>query len=549
MTFLAPFFWVFSALAAPVVLFYLVRERPRRQVVSQIFFWPEDHSSLSESSRWRKLRRWFSLLLQLLFLFLLVAALTRPIWPWATVAAKPLILILDGSASMRTADVKPNRFEAAREAAETMALGSHIPVAVILTGSPPRVLSGWTDSRREIAAAFSEVQPGDMVVSPREAIDLAKALAKSRDAGIWFFTDGVWDGALSEPTLDGIRIVKFGGEAANAGISRFSARRSPSAPGEVSIFVEALRSPATGGPQAMLTLERNGRVTDSREMRLMDSEPWRKSWTFQEEEAANYRATIDGYNGDQLAFDNSFQISVPPLPAVEAVLVSKPDRFLEAALSAVPAFNYVRLWPPDSLRFGDASKLWIFCGVLPPPDFQAAGLVLIAPETGGFFGEKLGVMKDPLITEVLQDSELMRHVSLQNVFLKDVTEFQPAEGATNFVASAGRPLVFGKWSGSPRWVVFSMDPSTSDLVTRAAFPVLISNIVQSLRGDLGNPVSAAGASPELSRLISHVPDSQVSLPQTAGFTIPSRPFWRWILVASVVWLFLEWVTYHRRVTE
>ena len=551
MTFLAPLFWALSALALPIIIFYLVRERPRRRVVSNLLFWPQDQTVLSESARWRKLRRWFSLFLQLVFLLLLIAALTRPIWPWGSGQINPAVIVLDASASMRAQDGNASRFVAAVGDAERFAksLGSGQEVSVVLANSSPQVLTGWTDSRHQLAEAFSKAQPETAASSPRQALTLAKNLAASRTAKVVFFTDGVWDGPLEEGVLDGVSIHPVGSESTNAGLSRLSARRSPALPGEVTVFAEVRNSGNGGGGK--ISLFRNERLLDAREIAVTPGQPWRKEWILQEQGTLNLSAKIEGFGGDSLAFDDSFNLAIEPLTRIEAVLVSPPDRYLEAALAAIPALDVQRLWPPDTLKYGDALKLWIFQGAIPPPDFQALGLVMILPEQSGFFGERVGEMSEPWITEVNQNHDLTRAVSLDRVTVGRAVEFQPIEGATSFVGSAGRPLIFGRWEADSHWLVVAMDPAKSDLVMRAAFPILISNVVQTLRRDSQEFVMAKGASPALTNLKSNLPETTEppAIQTLSARILPVRPLWWWLLVVALIWVFVEWWTYHRRITE
>lgn len=551
MTFLAPLFWALSALALPIIAFYLVRERPRRRMVSNLLFWPEDQTVLAESSRWRKLRRWFSLLLQLLFLLLLVAALTRPLWPWGASQKRAVVIVIDASASMRAKDGNTSRFEAAVAEARRFAnsLRSGEEVAVVLSGSVPQVLTGWTDSGHQLTEALARAGPDAAAGSPAQALNLAKNLAASRSARVAFFTDGVWDGPLDEGALEGIAVHRVGLESANAGISRFSARRSPALPGEVVVFAE-VRDSGMGG-RGKISLSNNGRLVDAREVLLTPGQPWRKEWILQEQDSAHLVATFEGFAGDVLAFDDSFEIVVDPLKRIDAVLVSPPDPYLEAALAAVPALEVQRLWPPDTLKYGDASNLWIFQEAIPPTDFQALGLVIVMPGQSGFFGNLIGEMNEPWITEVDGNHEITRAVALDRVTVGRALEFQPAEGATSFVSSAGRPLIFGRWEDGPRWMVVAMDPSKSDLVMRAAFPILISNVVQSLRQDSREFVTSASASPSLTGLTPHLPDAKANqvLPAFSAQILPVQPLWWWLLVVAVIWLFVEWWTYHRRITE
>src|SRR5262249_16630187 len=103
----AALFW--AVLAVPIVIFYILKIRLRRVPISTILFWREIFAETQPRSIWQPLRHLLSLLLQLLFLFLLVGALAEPFFRWEMMQARRLVLVIDNSASMTATDVAPSR--------------------------------------------------------------------------------------------------------------------------------------------------------------------------------------------------------------------------------------------------------------------------------------------------------------------------------------------------------------------------------------------------------------------------------------------------------
>jgi hypothetical protein len=546
MNFLAPWMGLAGLLAVPVVLMYLARENPLRRVVSTLLFWEGHAGRPHESPRWLRLRRLVSLLLQLVFLGLVVLALARPVPPWEERFGRPVVYVLDASSSMGARDVRPTRFAAAAEALGAQAGRLPERTALLLTGPQPRVAAGWT--RRGLAPALREAAPGTRACDPRPTLDLAKAIAQDGGGDVHFFTDAVWNGPLVDGLPEGVQTRVFGGPARNAGITHFSARRNSSAPGEVLVAARvAAGASADSTGSLRFRLTRDGEVADVRDLRLDPGGVWEEMWTFQAEHGCSFGAALTGFAGDVLEADDSAEVAVPDLDTVEAVLVSPPDVFWEAALAAIPSVRVTRVWPPESTLRGDASKLWIFRGVVPPADFEAAGLVMIQPADSGFFGTLVGDMPAPSITEVA-DTPVTRFASLAAVGASEATEFRPAGDATVHVASAGRPLIFGRWEGDRKWLVFALDPVRSDFVLRAAFPIVLSNLVQGLRGDFAAAASDPSCNATATSLRPQTPG------ETAGTSPASppraaHPLWWWLLAAGVCWVFGEWFSYHRRWTE
>src|SRR5271165_341624 len=102
-----------AGLAAPIIVLYILKVRLRRAPVSTLLFWRQIFEEKKPGSLWQQLRHWISLLLQLAFLGLLVAAVADPLFRWQQAQARRLVLVLDNSASMSATDVPPSRFEAA----------------------------------------------------------------------------------------------------------------------------------------------------------------------------------------------------------------------------------------------------------------------------------------------------------------------------------------------------------------------------------------------------------------------------------------------------
>jgi len=548
MTFLAPIFWFASAVAVPVVLFYLIREHPRRQITSTLLFWEDLNPRVHESPLWRKLRRWLSLLLQLLFVVLVVLALTRPQLPWQNAQAQPQILVIDASASMAATDVAPSRFENALDLVREKIRHTRgsTETAILLTGPEPRILSGWTRSKKRLLESLSDLTVSSTGLDPRPTLELAKNLLASRGTGtLHFYTDGVWDAPLSE--LPSATWHQVGSPAHNTGITSFSARRSLAAPGEVHLLAEILHA------QTPVTVElyRNGNLADAIEISPDTENLWKKTWVFQNDTPSEFELRLTGTGVDALATDNKAHLKVPPLETIEVVLVSPEDGFLESAFQAIPNVNVTRIWPADSFKYGDPSKLWVFRDAVPAEDFKARAMLLLSPSTGGFFGSMVGPMKDPMVTGGNKEADPVKFTSFDQVVASDATEFLPAPGATTFVSSFERPLVFGRWEAPMPWLVVAFDMEKSDFVLRSAFPVLMSNIVQSLRGDRETPLKALLPGPAATSLI---PSPLLATSTTADewlspASLLTHPLWWWLLLAAAVWCFLEWWTFHRRVTE
>ena len=572
MTFLFPFAWSLLALGVPVVAFYLIKTRLRRRPVTTLLFWEQLRPPAQSHSLWRKLRRWLSLLLQLAFLALLAFALARPLARWETAGAGAVVIVLDPSPSMLATDVTPDRWTQALRAArrQVEALRFSDQCALILADRPPQVLSGWTGSRRALEQALDAVrdapgQKGGEGDGIRDALTLARRLAAGRAGGrVVLFSDGVWSEPPDAGLMAGVEWTRFGTDKpVNTAITAFSARRSLVAPGDFLLAAEVRRF-GESAVDGELEVSRDGHILDVQPVHLEPGKPWRKTWRDHADGATVFEAHLRVGGPDQLAADNAATARLSAVVPVRIDLVAPPNGFLDAAVNALPAATWRRVAVGDLDLKGPAA-LTVFYRTNPPEGFAAgAASLLINPPGSGFWGEPGGAMEHPLVSDSERESVPLRFVGLESVALQSAREFHPAPGAEVFAQSFGKPVVFGNWpaggdSGrlTHRWLVLPFDLENTDFVMRTAFPILLGNLVQSLRAD---PAVAVKALPgevksRLTRTVANVglvpekggaPGTRVA---AAAWWWAWAPLWWWAAAAGACWLLAEWWLFSRRITE
>lgn len=162
MNFLFPAAWGMLAIGLPVIALYLIRTQLERRRVSTLLFWDQLRTPAYQSALWRKLRRLISLLLQLLFVLLLAAALAGPLAPWQSAQPAATVFVIDPSVTMEAKEKETTRWVQAMDLlkARLGQMRAFDRAALVLAGNPPRVLSGWTSSRRILEDALKDVSPG-----------------------------------------------------------------------------------------------------------------------------------------------------------------------------------------------------------------------------------------------------------------------------------------------------------------------------------------------------------------------------------------------------
>ena len=100
MNFAAPLAFAATALALPIIVLYILKVKRRRVSVPYLRLWEELLVETRARSLFQRLKRFYSLLLQLLILAALAFALTQPAFELASVKKESVVLLLDTSASM-----------------------------------------------------------------------------------------------------------------------------------------------------------------------------------------------------------------------------------------------------------------------------------------------------------------------------------------------------------------------------------------------------------------------------------------------------------------
>lgn len=548
MSFLLPVAWWLGCLALPIIAFYLLKTRQRRRNVSTLLFWQVLKPKMENSPLWRKLRRWLSLLLQLLILLLLLTVLAQPAFEWEKSAPRRVVAILDPSASMQARSPAPSRWKnavaALRSAIDRMRVQDEM--AILAAENPPRILSGWTSGKRALGSALDMAVPVPTSTDPGPALEMASDLTTLRENPvIEVYSDSVWPAGSWDKPVPNVRLIGVDSTpAANSGLTLFAVRRSPVAPGDWQLDAEITSTKPFSGTMELL---RDGQPMDLIQVDCSPENSWKKSWRGSSEAGAKFEARLKPAADDILATDNSAACELAPLARLNVLITGKPDPFLEAALASIPLVNVWKeeKFPRDPMS---GTNLIIATGGAMPESSGKIPVLLINPQESGFWGKLGGELAATPVSIISKTSPLVRHAGLGSVVVDRAGRWEPAPGSEIVAASPDSPLIFGNWDRAPRWLLIGFDPTESDLPLRTAFPVFMGNLLQSLRDhdDLKNAAAVLPGESE-SRMVPLVKQSGPSpAGEHSGISVPG---WWLILLAGLLVLVTEWYGFNRRFTD
>ena len=372
MTFDSPtsLFWL--ALAVPIIVFYILKIRLRRQPVSTVMFWRQVLDEQNPRSIWQRLRHLVSLLMQLAMLALLALAVADPYFFWEVWAARRIVVVLDNSASMNATDAKPTRLaEAKRQAGQIIAGMRHRDeVALVTAGTQPQVVVGFTGRQKTVSNALEAVPATDGPSHVAEAVALGQRLLGERQDGkqpeVVVFSDGRFEGveqlaSRTKPNTDtgepggvsprvpndqtansneepaalrhAARLTEspvtlhiIGERSGNVGIVQFQVRRSLVDPLGYEILAE-VRNASDTPVECRFEVELNDEPIDVVPLKLAAGGKW--SQVFEKTSAEGGHLIAKLTHDDALAADNQARAVLPRREIQPVLLVTSGNLFLQ----------------------------------------------------------------------------------------------------------------------------------------------------------------------------------------------------------------------------
>ena len=483
MSFAHPAALAWLALGLPIVIFYILKIRLRRVPVSTILFWQQIFEEKQPRSIWQRLRHLLSLLVQLAMLLLLALALAEPFFTWEIAQSRRLVLVLDNSASMRAADVAPNRFEQAKQRARRSiaALRARDEMAIVAAGAQPRVVCGLSSHQRTLRQALDAIEPSDGPTSAADAVALARRLLSGGENGrVVLISDGCFEGAAALAEAKDVELVAVGARSANVGITRFQVRRSLLDPIGYEILAE-VQNASDGPANCRLELDLDDNVVDVVPLELQPGEVWVHVFEKTSAEGGVLAARLE--HDDALAGDNRAWAILPRREMLPVTLVSQGNLFLEKVFEANPLVKLTVVKQPPAKAAPGAITVFH----RQTPERLPGGLVWVIDPAGSCdrwqAGDKL---ENPIVTTQDKDSPLMAHVRLDNVIMPEARKLAFAEPPQVLVgAVTGEPLYAYFARGDDKLLVLTVNLDQGDLPLRTAFPIMASNALAWFAGHRG----------------------------------------------------------------
>ena len=353
MNFLSPYaFWLAVTLPI-VVVFYLLKRRRKVQVVASSMLWRKFLAETQASTPFQKLRHHWLLIFQLLMLALAILAMARPYFSGNVSEGGLLVVIMDTSASMQSTDVPPTRMDAAIKKAGKLidTLSDTDQMMILAAGRQTRVLQSATSEKNKLQRALKSIEASDTSTYLLDAFKLARTLVDGQElAEIHLFSDGAAsDLNKFDPTDLNINYHPIGTRSDNVGIVSLDVRPNPDDETTRAIFAGVVNY-STSRADLIVELQWNDQTIEARPLELEPGST--DSQVFIAPQSENGIFSLKLNRDDDLAADNQASVvSLLPKPA-RILLVTRGNRFLEKALNSISnielaAVDQLTDAPPD----------------------------------------------------------------------------------------------------------------------------------------------------------------------------------------------------------
>lgn len=474
-----------GAISAGVVALYLLDRTKRNQIVSTLRFWASADVRTQLKHR-RRIQQPWSLALELISLFLLVAAIAGPRLGIIDNSGRDHVLILDTSAWMGSQEAPGSQrragtlFDEARQSA--LAYLKSLPrrdrVMLVRADALATPATAFESDKQVVENAIRQSQPGSSALNLEQALEYARRAQKlqSRRAG-----EIVYAGAGRVPeeqaSLDSLppnlRLLPVSAAQENVGIRKVGVRRSPAQPDVWDIFV-VVRNYGQRPHDVDLALQFAKSPAGEKLMRLKPGAEEQAAFAYKSRAAGYLEARLNVK--DAFAQDDRALIELPAQASLRVRVYSTEPQLLRPLIASNPQVQADFASPEqyDPAAKADVVVLDHFVPSGPP---RAHALYIQPPAQGSPFhvaAERSNIR----LEKWRADTELGEGLRTQDVVLESAQTFQPAAGDIVVAESEQGPVVVAREAKGLKTVAIGFHPGRGSMKYQLATPLLMANILR-----------------------------------------------------------------------
>ncbi len=474
---------LYGALAAAVILIYLLRMARRGRAVSSTLIWQKVMGS--RRSLWKEL---ISLVLQLLLILLLCLALVDPRPPADSFQRRWVVLIFDASESMAAHGDGPSRLRQAERDAWRMisTLRESDRAMIVSAAAEIDALTPFTGNQEELKQALTKLKPTGTRPKIAEAIDYALSSFAYAGVGendtkhLYVLTDKPETVVAPEVENVQLGVIGVGQTLPNLALTSFDVRKTLNLTEAHDALLRVTNFAAEPVAAELAIFTPENTITINR-VDLGPGETHNQVVglpfnTFGKVTALLRKVQFADGAPDALASDNAAFAFVPPTRKSKVVLVTNKNLFLYNALALNPEIDMVSI-RPEEYRHGlsSAADVVIFDRFTPPQE-PVCSAMYFHPSPGGPFAV-MNTKKKPAMTGWAEGHPLLRHVVMDTLQIDEARILKPAKDDVVLMGHFDGALMLLRPRGDTFLLGVGFDLAKTDLPLQSAFPIFIHNVV------------------------------------------------------------------------
>jgi len=463
--FLNPFFLPLLSLEILIIILYLIKPKRLRLKVPSLLLW-ERLLKEEPIGRWfKKLPKNLILLLQILTVMFIILFLSKPVLSFEGIAGRPVIFVLDSSASMTAKDISPSRFERAKTEIINFSKKIHNKASLIIVKDKPQLLIS-SGKNTEIEKVLKDEKPFLGEGNLNYAISYVENLFPKESCDIHIFTDGTEKLDIPKNSQNNyfIHIIGKGGKNLAILDGRVFQKNE-----EVSQIFLKIGNFSNNSEEIPITVKNDGKNLFRTKIHLQQKEI--KTLTFETPILkGKIEASID--MKDDLPEDNIAYFYVPDF-SPKILIITMGNPFLEKAVRAIPGAKVEIRRDIVKIDFKNYD-FFIFDGLIPYLKIPGKFLFIGAyPGMDPNKIEKVGKVK------ILswEDHPILRFVQLYGTQIDNAYVFRD-EKLKPIIYSTKGPVGYYLKEENMEGVILSFDLLSTSWIYHDSFPLFIYNLIK-----------------------------------------------------------------------
>jgi len=501
-----------------IILLYLLKPKPKHIKFPSIMFILKIEKTKRFSSFLKKFIRDPLLIVQIIIFSILVLAIANPFFisPSAINPKEDVVIILDGSASMQSTDIKPSRFEKTKELAISIInnLNPESPITLIFAENIPILLlnHGNKDKAIDLIKRIKASDgPSNLQDSILLGIDITSNSKFSKEIYVFSDFSNVGDVKLAKGIAlsknVNVKFVKVIGDKSkgkNLGITSINSKRFIKSKDE--FYLTFTVENFNGNDEEAIVeiyLDNNLISSMSKEIPAFSEELFYFKGKCSYDE---HILTIKLKNEDNLMLDNFAYWILPEVRKYNILLITNDDIYIENAIESDLDFSLKVAKPPviptsdefdafDTIVVGNLDKDLILPGMFNDiKEYLKKGnnLVIFSSD----YMEE--IKKDESFSEILpvvikgrvdalsrvnverEHHEIMKNVITENIILNKYIKNTEKNGSLVIAKTKSSPVIafweYGK--GKVLFVGINPNPDWSNFYLSSSFPIFLSQVIR-----------------------------------------------------------------------